>query len=158
MFDTNPFPKDADRHEIWEILVRRDIEAFVAADWEAHEADFDRDAFFGVDAGFTPRPDHWRLRFPGIEPYREAWTGSAQNYRRLELEGTDVREFLYRVTALNDIDIHGERAVAHKKFCGTASKAGGGTLSLDWQTLYFLRKFDGRWKITGFVGYIAGAM
>ena len=30
----NPFPaSDPDRHAIWEMLVERDIQAFVAADW-----------------------------------------------------------------------------------------------------------------------------
>ena len=37
MPDVNPFPPaDEARHQIWEMLVRRDIEAFVAGDWDAH--------------------------------------------------------------------------------------------------------------------------
>lgn len=36
----NPFAGDPDCHEIWEILMRRDFEAFVAADWSRAEPDF----------------------------------------------------------------------------------------------------------------------
>src|SRR4029079_7073751 len=37
MSDTNPFPpNDAARRAIWDMLVQRDIRAFVAGDWESH--------------------------------------------------------------------------------------------------------------------------
>ena len=33
IFEKNPFPAgDADRHELWNMLVRRDIDAFLARD------------------------------------------------------------------------------------------------------------------------------
>jgi hypothetical protein len=31
---------------------------------------------------------------------------------------------------------------------------GGGIEVINWQTLYFCVRIDGRWKITGFVGYM----
>ena len=42
----NPFPPgDPDRHAIWNMLVARDIDAFVAADWSMVAGDFVRDGF-----------------------------------------------------------------------------------------------------------------
>jgi len=47
-FDKNPFPEgDADRHALWEMLVRRDIDAFIGQDWAMVEDDFIADSFFG---------------------------------------------------------------------------------------------------------------
>ena len=46
-FDKNPFPEgDADRHELWEMLVRRDIDAFLAQNWSMGEDDFVAASFF----------------------------------------------------------------------------------------------------------------
>ena len=40
----NPFPaSDAARHAIWEMLVPRDIDAFLAADWSMVAGDFVED-------------------------------------------------------------------------------------------------------------------
>ena len=58
------------------------------------------------------------------------------------------------MTNLRDIDLAGDIAVAHKKFDGKLARADGGTDVLLWQTLYFCRKVAGRWKLTGFVGYM----
>ena len=65
-----------------------------------------------------------------------------------------AREALFRATNLRDIDISGDRAVAHKKFDGTVALEGGGVEVLSWQTLYFASRIDGAWKLTGFVGYM----
>ena len=55
---------------------------------------------------------------------------------------------------MRDIDVDGDRAVLHKKFNGSIAKPGGAVERLNWQTLYFCSKMDGRWRITGFVGYM----
>ena len=154
----NPFPNDPDRREIWDMLVARDTEAWCNADWAAVEGDFLAGEFLGLDAGFTSRPDHWRLGFPTLESYRDSWLSSAQECQQVRLVGTTVRELVSRATLLGDIDIQGAHAVAHKKFLGEAEKEGGGKMSLNWQTLYFLRKVEGRWKISGFLGYLAGGI
>jgi hypothetical protein len=58
--DQNPFPvDDADRHEPWELLVRRDIDAFVARDWKRHEVDFLPGLFFGINARKSLSPEAW---------------------------------------------------------------------------------------------------
>ena len=45
----NPFNKnDPDRYQIWEMLVKRDIEAFINSDWEAVAKDFiEEGRFYG---------------------------------------------------------------------------------------------------------------
>jgi hypothetical protein len=37
---TNPSPNDPDRGAIWTMLVERDIDAFVKADWSMVDVDF----------------------------------------------------------------------------------------------------------------------
>ena len=47
----NPFnQQDPDRYAIWEMLVKRDIEAFIDNDWDAVANDFVEDGFMGIDA------------------------------------------------------------------------------------------------------------
>jgi hypothetical protein len=55
---------------------------------------------------------------------------------------------------LRDIDLDGDRAVLHKRFDGSVRRADGGVDTLDWKTLYFCLKVDGRWRISSFVGYM----
>src|SRR5205823_2605883 len=46
----NPFDatNDADRHAIWDMLIARDSEAFIAQDWSMVQDDFDAENFEGV--------------------------------------------------------------------------------------------------------------
>ena len=152
-FDTNPFPDDSDRHAIWEMLVRRDIDALIAVDWSMVDDDFAKESFFGLHGHFLANPDGWRLQFPTVEAYRDEWLRQAAETAATEY-GEPLREALFRATNLRDIDIAGDRAVLHKKFDGTVARADGGVDRLKWQTLYFCHRLDGIWKIAGFVGYI----
>lgn len=153
-YDTNPFPEgDADRHFIWEMLVRRDIDAFLAQDWSMVADDFAEDRFFGMHAHFLKDADSWRLQFPDVQTYRDEWLRQAKETAAVTF-AEPLREALFRVTNLRDIDVNGDRAVLHKKFNGSVQKADGGVDRLKWQTLYFCAKIDGCWKITGFVGYM----
>src|SRR3569832_2912872 len=78
-FDKNPFPEgDADRHALWEMLVRRDIDAFLGQDWSMVEDDFIADSFFGMHAHFLSNADAWRLQFPRLEVYRDEWLRQAK--------------------------------------------------------------------------------
>ncbi len=150
----NPFPpQDPDRHAIWEMLVERDIDAFLAADWSMVEQDFVPDRFFGLDAGKSEIPDSWRLGFPTLNIYRDEWLRQARAAQGVAY-AEPVREALFRATNLRDIDVAGDKAVAHKKFDGTIARADGGQDILSWQTLYFCAKVAGTWKLTGFVGYM----
>ncbi|NKX66929.1 hypothetical protein HEP89_22665 [Labrenzia sp. 5N] len=151
---TNPFAgKDEDRSEIWDMLVMRDINAFVAADWEQVAHDFDEPAFFGVDGGKVPNPDDWKLGFPDLGSYKERWLSQAEIFRATEF-AEDARAAIFDATRLTEIDINGNRAIAHKKFDGRIRKADGGEDRLLWQTLYFCVRREGRWKICGFAGYL----
>ncbi|GLS17781.1 hypothetical protein GCM10007874_07960 [Labrys miyagiensis] len=155
--DTNPFPHDPERHGLWEMLVRRDIEAFLTADWEAIAGDFLADRFFGLSGMKSANPDEWRMVFPRLEDYRDRWLAQA----RLSAETAYAeprREALYRATSLTEIEISGERVVAHKKFDGTIRKADGSVDVINWQTLYLCARVDGVWKIIGFVGYLPNPM
>ncbi len=149
----NPFPNDPDRREIWEMLVTRDIDAFLGQDWSMVDGDFIREGFLGIHAHKSEIPDSWRVAFPTLEAYRDEWLRQAR-----ETAGTEfaepLRPALFRITNLRDIDIAGDVAVAHKKFDGSVMRTGGGRDVLSWQTLYFCRRHQGRWKLTGFVGYM----
>jgi hypothetical protein len=154
----NPFPPgDPDRHAIWNMLVARDIDAFVAADWSMVAGDFVRDGFLGLHAMRSDRPDSWRIAFPTVEAYREEWLRQARETAATEF-AEPLREAIFRATTLRDIDIAGASAVARKKFDGTIRRADGGTDTLLWQTLYFCRRERGRWRISGFVGYLPNPM
>jgi enamine deaminase RidA (YjgF/YER057c/UK114 family) len=150
----NPFPKDdVDRYAIWDMLVDRDIKAFLAADWEMVADDFIEENFMGVDAGKLGNPDAWRLGCPNLEAYKNLWLEQARIFIATEW-GEDIEAALFRVTVLRDIEIRGDSALIHKKFFGSIAKADGSTELAEWQTLYRCRKVGGRWKIAGFTGYM----
>ena len=154
-FDSNPFPEaDTDRHAIWEMLVRRDIEAYVSADWDAHRADWHPTVFLGFSAQKKTSPDSWRAVFSSLADYGAGWVGGAREELK-RISSARYREEIFRATTLRDIDINGDLAVAHKKFDGVVRGDDGAVLSVfDWQTVYLLQRQDGRWWITGFVGHL----
>lgn len=154
----NPFPgSDPDRYEIWDMLVRRDIDAFVSANWSLVADDFASDEFFGIDGNKGHNPDSWSLGFPDLETYRAEWLRQAREFQETEF-AEDARAAIFRATCLLTIEIKGERAIAHKKFNGAIEKADGTQDVLKWQTLYFCARRDGNWKITGFAGYLPNPM
>jgi enamine deaminase RidA (YjgF/YER057c/UK114 family) len=151
----NPFDLDVDRREIWEMVVERDTKAFVAGDWSLVEEDFLPDAFFAVDGRMRSNPDSWRLGLSSLEEYRASWLEQSEAMRDLV---ANLESGIYEVTTLRDIEVVQDRALAHKKLDGQMRRKDGGTLSLHWQTLYMCRKNNGRWKITGFIGYLPHPM
>ena len=151
-FFANPFPNDPDRKAIWTMLVERDIDAFISQDWGMVDGDFVREGFLGINAGGSDNPDSWRIGFPTLEAYRDEWLRQAAESAKVEY-AEDQRTGIFRATTLQHIEINGEIGVAHKKFDGTIAKADGTKDVLNWQTLYFVRKVAGTWKLTGFIGY-----
>ncbi|KKB08384.1 hypothetical protein [Devosia chinhatensis] len=149
----DPFADDPDRSAIWTMLVPRDIRAYVNADWSMVEDDFVADDFLGLHGNKTANPDGWTISFPTLAHYREEWLRQAHEGRAVAY-AEDVEAGIHRATRLTEIEISGDRAVAHKKFDGEIKLADGGVDRLNWQTLYFCRKVEGRWKLTGFVGYL----
>lgn len=150
----NPFADDPDRHAIWEMLMPRDFEAFARQDWSMVEPDFDKSRFLGIHAHFSSDKDDWNAAFPSLETYRDEWLRQAAESAGETFAEPLPAQLLAAVT-MNQIDINGDVAVAHKKFDGKIRKADGTADTLSWQTLYFCRNNGGRWQITGFVGYIA---
>ncbi|WP_394181801.1 hypothetical protein [Yoonia maritima] len=154
----NPFPEtDADRREIWEMLVPRDIDAFVAADWSEVADDFIAENFTGVSGHFQEDPDKYDLAYPTLVAYRDDWLRQAQDFRAQCDAGVyvnDPRDAIYHATRLEQIEITGDAALVRKKFDGHNPRTDGTSERMNWQTLYWCRKQDGRWKIAGFVGYL----
>lgn len=150
----SPFPADPDRHAIWDMLVPRDIRAFVTADWSLVADDFIETGFMGMHAHKSPDPGRWTLAFPHLSDYRDEWLRQAADAARTRY-AEDLEAGIHRATTLTEIDVTGDAAVARKKFDGTIRLADGSVDRLNWQTLYICRRDAGRWKIAGFVGYMA---
>ena len=149
----NPFHNNAEKSQIWNMLVKRDIVAFVTQDWNMVACDFIQEGFLGIDAKGSNNPDDWAINFPTLAIYRDEWLRQAAESAKTEYT-EDRTDGIFRATTLEQIDINGNSAVAHKKFDGSIQRTDGGTDILHWQTLYFCRKEDSIWKITGFVGYL----
>ena len=157
--DRNPFPAtDPERQMLWEMLVNRDFVAFLAADWSVMEPDFCADIFCGIDAHQSADPNQWTISFPTVESYRDAWLQQAADFQQLELAGIDKLDFLFACGRLDRIEITGDRALAHKKFDGSAKTVGGEEIVLRFQSIFQLIHRDGGWKIAGFVGYLPNPM
>ncbi len=154
----NPFPvSDPDRHAIWEMLVARDIAAFLAADWSRVANDFIADAFIGIDGRGSANPDDWRLSFSDLGAYRDAWLRQAHDFAQQRYRD-DPRTAIFSATSLETIEISGTRALVHKKFDGGITLDDGRFDPMNWQTVYFCRHQDGHWKISGFTGYLPNPM
>ncbi|MBS0564015.1 MAG: hypothetical protein JSR87_05930 [Proteobacteria bacterium] len=154
----NPFPPaDADRRAIWEMLVQRDIDAFVSADWAMVAGDFITANFTGISGHFQPDPQGFTLAFPSLGAYRTEWLRQAQEFVAARASGAfagDPRAGIFAATRLEEIEIDGDAALVRKKFDGRLAKADGSHDRMNWQTLYVCRRDGGRWKIAGFVGYL----
>ena len=151
---TNPFSaSDPARRAIWEMLVPRDIGAFLAADWSQVENDFIEEGFIGIDARRRADPDAWRLSFPTLGAYRDEWLRQAREFAGQSF-AEDPRAAIFATTTLEDIEIAGETALARKKFDGSLRRADGSVDRLLWQSVYYCRWHGGRWKISGFTGYL----
>ncbi|WP_411031052.1 RidA family protein [Spongiimicrobium sp. 3-5] len=148
----NPFsPKDEDRYYLWNMLVERDIDAFVAQNWNMVKDDFLESAFMGIDAGQMKNMDEWKLQFPSLDAYKKEWLEHAKITSETTW-GEDIGQALHRITVLQHIEVQGESALVRKRCCGAIKKKDGLMENTDWQALYRCRKVDGQWKITGFTG------
>ena len=168
-YDRNPFAgADPDRAAIWDMLVYRDIDAYLAVDWEAVAGDFVSDEFFGIDAGKSRNADRWQPAFSSLDAYRDVWLEQARETRE-NADPDRVRAALFALTTLTQIDIDGGFALAHKKFDGSVPRRDGSAERLQWQTHYYCKqvptmkvpakKVPGKkaaaaWKIRGFTGYL----
>lgn len=152
MSEDNPFqPLDADRHAIWEMLVRRDSDFFLTSNWDVVADDYVEDGFIGIGAAKSLDPADWRPAHPTLTSYRDAvivghWSPDAF--------AEPVRPAWFRCQSLSRIDIAGDIALAHKRIDGSIRRKVGDPLRLGWRSVFHLRRIDGRWKIAGFTGYL----
>lgn len=153
MMIQNPFEQDEDRGYIWEMLVTRDIMAFLNTDWSMIEDDFITEGFIGIDGCLSNEPHNWKFKFPDLESYKAAWLQQAQSFKQTEW-AENPEEALFRVTVLQDIEINGNAALAHKIFNGEIKQSHGQPVPFSWHTLYYCRKINGTWRIAGFNGYL----
>jgi hypothetical protein len=152
----NPFNRQTDpvRHQIWERLVAADCEAFAIGDWSMVEDDFDAEMFEGVRCSESTNPDDWKIIFPDLASYRESWLAAAKEFRGRKFASVSHLEALLTRTHLVEIDIYGDRALAHKKFHGEVLYDDGSILADRRQTLFRLRRRTDGWRIVGFFGQL----
>ncbi len=117
----NPFAGDRDREQIWEMLVRRDIEAFVTENWSLVADDFDEPRFLGIHAHGESDPDKWNAAFPTLTAYRDEWLRQAAESAATEY-AESLADGVFRATRLNVIDINGDVAIARKSLMGPSQK------------------------------------
>jgi enamine deaminase RidA (YjgF/YER057c/UK114 family) len=149
----NPFEKGSDRYKLWEMLVERDIQAFIQQDWSMVAHDFIEDGFLGIGANGKSNPDSWQLKYPDLESYKNDWLAQAKIFANTSFK-EDAETAIYQATNLRDIEIKGDKALLHKKFDGQITQTNGTIDIINWQTLYNCQKVDGQWKILGFTGYL----
>ena len=97
------------------------------------------------------------VTYADLDRYRERWL-SASTDLVAQIERDDLRRALFALTSLHDIELMNDFAMARKKFDGSVPLRTGETVIMRWQTLYFCRRIDGRWRIAGFLGYLPNPM
>ena len=106
------------------------------------------DGFLGINANRDANPDNWRLSFPSLSAYRDEWLRQAQDFQTQQF-AENPRDAIFATTTLEEIEVEGETALVRKKFAGGLRKADGSFDVMKWQTLYYCRLHQGRWKIGG---------
>jgi hypothetical protein len=111
-------------------------------------------AFFSLDAGGSAEPEHWKISFPSLDDYAARWIEYSRE-TTAEIENPEEAErALLKASNLTEIEIEGDTALARKKFDGSIPLQRGRRSYLRWQTLYWLKRVDGQWRIVGFLGYL----
>lgn len=152
MSETNPFPPgDADRHAIWEMLVRRDSDFFLTSDWSLVADDYIEDGFLGIECAKSLDPADWRPAYPTLASYRDAAIAGRWSSGDF---AEPLRPAWFRCQSLTRIDIAGTVALAHKRIEGRIARRSGDPLVLEWRSVFHLRWVDNQWKIAGFTGYL----
>jgi hypothetical protein len=152
MSEANPFPTDdADRHAIWEMLVRRDSDFFLSSDWSLVAADYVETGFLGIDAALSLDPANWRPAYATISAYRDAAIAARWNPADFS---EPLRPAWFSCQSISQIDINGSGALAHKRISGQIGRKAGDPMTLAWRSVFHLRREHEAWKIAGFTGYL----
>jgi len=152
----NPFDetREPERTAVWEMLVARDCEAFVGADWGLIAQDFWEERFEGISANGSNDPAGWSLSYPTLDAYRRDWLRMAAEFLQTPLVGGDHLGLLYAMTTLDRFEFDGDRLLVWKRFRAEAPLESGGDLSISMQSIFRLHRDGGRWRIVGFIGYL----
>ena len=149
----NPYPINSEEFLIWEVLIKNDFEGFLNCSWEMVADDYIEDGFFGIDFGKSELPSQWKLEFPSLDMYTKKWLADSNDFQNNNFSA-DPRSNLYESCSLVNIQITDTSALVHKLFNGNIPIQGGTLLSLNWLSLFLLRKHYGKWRIAGFCGYM----
>ena len=156
MVPANPFTaKDKDAAQLWEVLVARDIEAFVACDWQLHARDIHAPAFCGINANGSADPASWTLEFADLATYGQTWLRFARESAARSAPELLKREH-HKASTLREVQVGGEVATCLKSFNGAFEHDDGTPEVLHWETLYTCRRIGQDWKIWSFVGFLPG--
>lgn len=145
--------KNSDHVAIWEMLVLRDVKAFVANDWSQVEHDFVAKKFYGINARFSQDPLIWTLEFPNLLDYQNVWSKQSLDSKK-KFYSESLENGLLRSSSIEKITIKDGKAAVWKKLDGSLSLANGLKETLQWITVYFCELIHSNWKITGFIGYL----
>jgi enamine deaminase RidA (YjgF/YER057c/UK114 family) len=133
--------------DVWiaELLVDRDIAAFVAGDWDAMASDFDPDGFVGLVE--LPHTARVHVTYPDLGSYRAAWLSDSAAVRA-ELPPARLEAELRDATRLA-VEVSGDHAVARKVIDGVA-----GRVRYQRVVEYRLRSVGRRWRVIGFTCHL----
>lgn len=153
MFQYKPNNMSRDMDAFWHICVERDLEAFLAKDWSITAVDFNEDQFLGVDSHGSNNPLDWEPKYASLLEYRDEFYKQADEFSQLNF-AEDPRVALYRSLLLSEPKISGDCALIVKTFNGEIALADNDKKKLAWKSAFNLKRTNGRWLITGFVGYL----
>jgi len=148
-------PNNLEKDEtlIWEMLIYRDFIAFQTSDWSMIKDDFIEDGFFGIDGKMSENKSNWNLAFESLESYKKEWLKQSQLFNENVFLEDPLKE-LFNTTTLSKIEIKNDLALVHKDFIGIFKIEYSDPIIFDWISLFNLKKINGKWKISSFVGYL----
>jgi hypothetical protein len=149
----NPYAPGSEEHSVFETVVVRDVEAFVAGDWERVAGDFIDHGFFGLDARGTSDPSGWRLTYPTLAAYRERWLTQSAAFRARR-HRVDPTEAMFSLLTVPMLKLDLDSGLLLKRFDGTIEVDAAEPVSLSRESLFVLRRVDGIFRVAGFVGYL----
>ncbi|MDB4466622.1 hypothetical protein N9066_00265 [bacterium] len=152
MTPTNPFDQEP-MHYLWEMCIRRDLEAYLVCDWSIIAPDFEPDGFLGINARSSNNPCDWKLEFPNLNSYKKAFEQQAGEFAEKEFNG-NVRNILYNSVSLENFQLTPSNATLVKVFDGELIEKNSQTTYLKWKSMFYLVRRSDVWKISGFVGYL----
>jgi hypothetical protein len=138
---------------VFETVVVRDVEAFVAGDWARVASDFIEEGFFGLDGRGTSDPASWRLTYPTLAAYRERWLAQSAAFRARRYRADPVAAML-ALLEVPMLELEGDAGLLLKRFDGTLDTEEGEPVTLRRESLFVLRRVDGVFRVAGFVGYL----